>query len=103
MNAMISKVVSKHQKDWNEFLTYVVVAYRSSCHEVTGFSPNFYSSRKRQGLPWTWSMVAQAIRVWKDLRTLITPCHFRTGWIRRTTWYDNILNKQQRDETKTRT
>src|SRR6218665_53187 len=51
MNAMISKVVSKHQKDWNEFLTYVVVAYRSSCHEVTGFSPNFLLFAKETRAP----------------------------------------------------
>jgi len=41
LNAMIGKVVSRHQRDWEEFLPHVLAAYRSSVHEVTGFSPNF--------------------------------------------------------------
>jgi len=41
MNAMLAKVISTHQHDWNDFLPYVTSAYRNSCNEVTGFSPNY--------------------------------------------------------------
>jgi hypothetical protein len=41
MNSMLGKVVSSHQRDWDERLPYVLSAYRASQHEVTGFSPNY--------------------------------------------------------------
>ena len=41
MNAMLGKVVSSHQRDWDEVLPLVLAAYRASPHEVTGYSPNF--------------------------------------------------------------
>ncbi|MCG8033694.1 MAG: DDE-type integrase/transposase/recombinase, partial [Candidatus Thiodiazotropha taylori] len=37
---MLSAYVSKNQKDWDEHLPYVMMAYRSSTHETTGMSPN---------------------------------------------------------------
>jgi len=40
LNSMLGKVVSAHQHDWDDFLPYVLSAYRSSPHEVTGFTPN---------------------------------------------------------------
>ena len=40
LNAMLGKVVSSHQRDWDEFLPQVLAAYRASSHESTGFSPN---------------------------------------------------------------
>ena len=41
LNSMIGKVVAINQKNWDEFLPSVMGAYRASCHEATGFSPNF--------------------------------------------------------------
>src|ERR1700733_8801064 len=41
LNAMIGKVVSTNQKDWDLVLPFVVCAYRASVHETTGFSPNY--------------------------------------------------------------
>jgi len=41
LNTMLGKVVSDHQKDWDEFLPFVMAAYRASPHEVTGYTPNF--------------------------------------------------------------
>ena len=38
---MLGKVVDVHQRDWDERLPYVMAAYRASCHEATGFSPNY--------------------------------------------------------------
>lgn len=40
LNTMLGKVVSSHQHDWENFLPYVLAAYRASRHEATGFSPN---------------------------------------------------------------
>jgi len=41
MNAMLGKVISSHQRDWDEALPLVLAAYRASLHEATGYSPNF--------------------------------------------------------------
>ncbi len=38
---MLSKVVSADQKDWDAFMPYVLFAYQTTVHEVTGESP-FY-------------------------------------------------------------
>ena len=41
LNAMIGRVVTDSQKEWDEILPFVMAAYRSSTHESTGHSPNF--------------------------------------------------------------
>ena len=41
LNCMIGKVLDDNQKDWDTVLPYVMVAYRSTRHETTGYSPNF--------------------------------------------------------------
>ena len=40
LNAMIAKVVRDDHRDWCERLQPVVAAYRSSIHDVTGYTPN---------------------------------------------------------------
>ena len=37
---MLTAYVSSNQKDWDEQLPYVMMAYRSADHETTGMSPN---------------------------------------------------------------
>lgn len=39
MGKYLSKVVSEHQKDWDEYLHFFLMAYRSSVHETTNHSP----------------------------------------------------------------
>ena len=41
LNAMLGKVVSSHQRDWDDFLPHVLSAYRASLHETTGYTPNY--------------------------------------------------------------
>ena len=40
LEAMLSKFVAENQKDWDELLPFVMMAYRSSVHESTGCSPS---------------------------------------------------------------
>ena len=40
LEAMLSKFVDENQKDWDLYLPLLMMAYRSSVHESTGFSPN---------------------------------------------------------------
>lgn len=37
---MLSAYVNVHHSDWDEHLPYVMMAYRTSLHEITGFTPN---------------------------------------------------------------
>ena len=37
---MLTAYVSSNQKDWDEQLPYVMMAYRSANHETTGMIPN---------------------------------------------------------------
>ena len=37
---MIGKMIDRDQRDWDSALPYVMAAYRSSCNETTGFTPN---------------------------------------------------------------
>ena len=34
-------LVDTSEKDWDMLLPYVMAAYRASCHEATGFTPNY--------------------------------------------------------------
>ncbi|KAJ8948272.1 hypothetical protein NQ318_020757 [Aromia moschata] len=39
INRYLSKVVSDHQRDWDQFFHLLLLAYRSSIHETTGQTP----------------------------------------------------------------
>jgi Integrase core domain len=41
LNRTLGKVVSDNQRDWDEHVPYALAAYRATCHESTGYSPNF--------------------------------------------------------------
>ena len=40
LNSMIGTVISDKQTDWDEWLPYVLAAYRASPHDSSGFSPH---------------------------------------------------------------
>jgi len=40
LNAVLGKVTSENQRDWDERLPYAMAAYRASVHTSTGFTPN---------------------------------------------------------------
>ena len=40
LNSMLAKVVSEQQRDWDEHVPYVMMAYRATQHSSTGFTPN---------------------------------------------------------------
>ena len=41
LNSLLAKIVSENQKDWSQYVSYVVFCYNASCHSVTKFSPYF--------------------------------------------------------------
>ena len=51
MEDLLAKTVSDNQKDWDECLPFVMMAYRSSTHESTGFSPTELMMGREVSLP----------------------------------------------------
>ena len=43
--------LEKHQNQWDEYLPYVMLAYRASVHESTGFSPNMLMLGRELQIP----------------------------------------------------
>jgi transposase InsO family protein len=48
---MLSAFVSEHQRDWDTYLPYVMMAYRSVDHETTSCSPNLMMLGREVGTP----------------------------------------------------
>ena len=48
---MLSKVVGENQKDWDEKLPGVMMAFNSAVHESTGFTPYFLEHEREMRLP----------------------------------------------------
>ena len=51
VKAMLSMFVAENQDDWDEHLPYVMMAYRSSQHDATKFTPNMHMLGREVGLP----------------------------------------------------
>ena len=51
LEAMLSKYVSDNQRDWDVHLPLVMMAYRSSVHEATTFTPYFMMFGREICLP----------------------------------------------------
>jgi hypothetical protein len=51
LNTLFCKVVSDNQKDWQDHLPMVTVAYNASCHESKGFSPFYFLSGQEYCTP----------------------------------------------------
>jgi len=43
INAILGKTVASHQKDWDTSLSFAMSAYRASCYESTGYTPNMFT------------------------------------------------------------
>ena len=48
---MLSKCINEEQSNWSQQLPYVMMAYRSSVHESTGYTPQFLVSGQELSLP----------------------------------------------------
>ena len=41
MHSLLAKVVSEHQRDWDDYLNYIAFCYNTSVHQSTGYTPYF--------------------------------------------------------------
>ena len=51
LEAMLSAYVQDNHRDWDKHLPYVMMAYRASEHETTGFSPNMLMLGRETSTP----------------------------------------------------
>ena len=51
LEEMLSTFVASHQKNWDEYLPYLTMAYRASVHESTKYSPNRLMLGREINLP----------------------------------------------------
>ena len=51
LKTMLSLFVEERQRDWDQHLPYLMMAYRSAVHESTGYSPNELMLGRRTQLP----------------------------------------------------
>jgi len=51
LEGMLSAFVEERQRDWDEHLPYLAMAYRSAVHETSGFTPNFMMMGREADLP----------------------------------------------------
>ena len=51
LETMLSAYVSDNYKDWDRQLPYVMMAYRATAHETTGFSPNMLMLGRETSTP----------------------------------------------------
>ena len=48
---MLAKYIDSNQRNWDKYLQLVMLAYRSSVHDSTGFSPAFLTFGREIELP----------------------------------------------------
>lgn len=51
LEGMLSKVISDHQRDWDDHLQKALFAYRTAIHESTGFTPFMVTFGRSPNLP----------------------------------------------------
>ena len=51
LGSMLRQVVDQKQKDWDVYLPLLTMAYRSTVHEKTGFTPNFMMLGRELPMP----------------------------------------------------
>ena len=108
---MLSNFVNENHTDWDEHLPYVMMAYRSTIHETTGFSPNSLMLGREVCTPldimydvpsaikpmprneWVWQLQERLENAHKIVRT-----NTQQAMIRQKHYHDKKLNWAQFNE-----
>ena len=68
VNDMLSKYIKRHQKDWDDHLDFIVMAYNATPHESTGLTPRRLVYGSEMTFP--LDMITDPIGIEKDERKL---------------------------------
>lgn len=74
---MLMSFVSKNQKDWDQHIPLLVMAYRSSVHEATGVSPSMLMLAREIRLP--IDLVIGRPQEPENIEINMSECLFVTG------------------------
>ena len=104
---MLSAYVNEHHSDWDSYLPYVMMAYRASVHETTGFTPNYLMLGREVSTPldimyempnavkyiprnkWAWQLKERMEEAHKYVRENI-----KTAMVRQKKYHDQKLSWQ---------
>lgn len=65
---MLSKYIKRHQKDWDDHLDFIIMAYNARPHESTGLTPHRLVYGREMTFP--LDMITDPIGIEKDERKL---------------------------------
>jgi hypothetical protein len=68
VNDMLSKYIKRHQKDWDDHLDFIIMAYNATPHESTGLTPHRLVYGREMTFP--LYMITDPIEIEKDERKL---------------------------------
>jgi RNase H-like domain found in reverse transcriptase/Integrase zinc binding domain/Reverse transcriptase (RNA-dependent DNA polymerase)/Integrase core domain len=77
MADIVSHYVSRNQKDWDQWLPYMAMAYRSTAHTTTGFSPHYllYGREIRLAMDDDFEPVGVPYDTFDDLQTKLSEAY----------------------------
>ena len=74
---MLAKTTDKNQRNWSELLPYVMLAYRISVHESTGYTPYFLLFSHEATLPINLQFSAPSDATWTNYREYVAETRLR--------------------------
>ena len=105
---MLSAYVNEHHSDWDRYLPYVMMAYRASVHETTGFTPNYMMLGREVSTPldlmyempsavkyvpkskWAWQLKERI----EEAHTYVRA-NIKTAMVRQKKYHDQKLSWQK--------
>ena len=87
LSGMIGRMVDENQRDWDSLLTYVMAAYRSSRHESSHYTPNYFMLGREVRAP--VDLVCGDQRLSRLLPAMVTLMNCMTDFSEPTPWYDS--------------
>ena len=108
LETMLSAYVQENHRDWDKHLPYVMMAYRASEHETTGFSPNMLMLGRETSTPldliyempssikqipsnmWVWELKERL-----EIAHSMVRKHSENAILRQKTYHDHKMSWQQ--------
>ena len=74
---MLAKTTDKHQRNWSELLPYVMLAYRTSVHESTSYTPYFLLFGHEATLPIDLQFPPPSDATWTNYHEYVAETRLR--------------------------
>ena len=74
---MLANATDKNQRNWSELLPYVMLAYRTSVHESTGYTPYFLLFGHETALPIDLQFPSPSDATWTNYHEYVADTRLR--------------------------